>query len=225
MADVFQEVDEMMKQERLEKFWKENGNLIIAFVLLTILGTAAFSGYKSWNNSVKEKQTSELIAILDSPEFPDNVNQEQISELRPSLRAVANLTAAHSYQAGNDSEKALEMYKLIAADTGINNDLRHMAVVMEARLDESKSVDEKLDDLSSVYSDANSPWRYHAYMDAAILQAHDKQDYNAARQLLSNIRAGETAPVAMKEKAEKLDHVYAVKLSLGAADTEEGEGS
>ena len=74
MADVFQEVDEMMKQERVEKFWKENGRWIIAFVVLTILGTALMSGYKSWNKSVQEKQTGELIAFLDAEDFPNGLD-------------------------------------------------------------------------------------------------------------------------------------------------------
>lgn len=224
MADVFQEVDEMMKQERLEKFWKENGSWVIAFVVLTILGTAVISGYKSWDRSVKEKQTAELIAILDAPTFPENVKQEEVSDFRPALRAIANLSAAQSYQNNNDAENALKLYQAVAEDSGISEQMRDLAVVMAARLDATKSVDEKLETLKSVYSSSTSPWRYHAYMDAALLQAHEKQDYEAARQLLANVSAGEAAPASLKENAKKLDHVYAVKLSL-QPKTDEGEGS
>jgi hypothetical protein len=54
MSDIFQEVDEIMKQERMEKFWKQNGAWIIAFIVLTILGTAAISGYQYCNAGVQE---------------------------------------------------------------------------------------------------------------------------------------------------------------------------
>ena len=46
MADIFAEVDEELKQERLEKLWKEYGGIFISCIAAIILGTAANSGYK-----------------------------------------------------------------------------------------------------------------------------------------------------------------------------------
>lgn len=222
MADVFQEVDEMMKQERVERFWKENGRWVIAFVVLSILGTAIMSGYKSWDKSVKEEQTSQLIAVLDAPDFPQGVT-EKVSDLRPALRAVAILSAAQRFQSNDNNEQALSMYQNIAQDSKISSEFRHIAILMTTRLNADLDTEEKLQKLNEVYTYTDSPWRYHAYMEAALLKAHEREDFTAARQLLANISSADDVPASMKEKAQKLDHVYETKALV--SEEAEGEGS
>ncbi|MCD8562794.1 MAG: hypothetical protein LRY54_01755 [Alphaproteobacteria bacterium] len=48
MTDLLQEVDDMMRQEKLAKLWREHGNFIIGVILAIILATALVSAYKSW---------------------------------------------------------------------------------------------------------------------------------------------------------------------------------
>ena len=223
MADVFQEVDEMMKQERLEKFWKENGLWIIALIILSIAGTAAFSAYKSWNKNVKEQQTAELIALLDAPDFPAGID-ETVAEFRAPLRGIALLSAAQKYQTDENAEQALETYKKVAIDDSIPEEFRHMGQIMAVRLDNTLSADQKLEQLQAIQNNESSPWQYHAYMEGALIQAHEKNDYAAARTLLEPLKERENVPSSMKEKANKLDHVYAVMVNKNTNDTD-GDGS
>ncbi|MFP4313035.1 MAG: hypothetical protein ACLFR0_01800 [Alphaproteobacteria bacterium] len=225
MADVFQEVDEMMKQERMERFWKENGRWIIAFVVLTILGTAAISVYKSWNTGVMEEQTVRLISILESEEFPSNA-VEMSADLRAPLKSIALLSAAQAYQDDEQNNEALALYNTLAQDNAIPQVYRSMALIMSARMDENLSAEEKLDKLRLVFSDEDNIWRYHAYLEAAIIQAHANNEYKAARELLANIMAAPGVPSSLKEKAQKLDHVYETKMNIQAkAPADEKEGS
>ena len=60
MADLFVEVDEALKQERLENIWKKYGGLFISVLIAIILGTAANAGYKYWKKSANIKQTDIL---------------------------------------------------------------------------------------------------------------------------------------------------------------------
>lgn len=221
MADVFQEVDEMMKRERLERFWKKNGRWVIAFVLLTIVLTGAVSAYKSWNKSVKERQTAHLIEVLDAPDFPEGV-EEKTADLRAPLRTIALLSAAQRYQDNDESEKALGLYKSISSERGVPQEFRHIAVLMATRLDQAMETTAKLETLESVYSDTSSPWRYHAYIQAALLEVHANENFAAARKLLANVKTAQAIPASLKEKAGKLDHVYAVKQDIKNQSEEEG---
>lgn len=218
MSDIFQEVDEMMKQERVEKFWKENGTWIIAFIALTILGTAAISGYKHWNTNVQEEQTAALIAMFDQPDFPAGV-AEQAQDLRPSLRGIALLGAAqHALNAGNN-ESALAFYQTAAQDKSMPDDFRGMAQIMTARLDQDLSAGEKLDLLKDVFDDGKSPWRFHARLEAALVEAHDNNNYAGARLHIERIlRAEDAVAQSLLNKAASLDHVYSLKQQSEAGN-------
>ena len=48
MTDLFAEVDEALRQERVAKLWQEYGRYLIGFIATLILLTALISAYKSW---------------------------------------------------------------------------------------------------------------------------------------------------------------------------------
>ena len=211
MADIFHEVDEIMKQERMEKFWKENRTWIIAFIALTILGTAAISGYKYWNNGVKETQTAALIELLDQENFPDSVIKIS-EEFRPGIRGIALLAAAQHEMDAEKPDKALVFYKRAAEDKHLPAEFREMGQIMTARLDEDLSAEQKLKLLKNVIDNSNSPWRYRAHMESALIQAHNTKNYAAARFHLQYLLKNDAAiPPSLINKAKSLDHIYSLK--------------
>lgn len=211
MADIFREVDEMMKQERLERFWKANKLWIIAFIVLSITGTAGISVYKSWDNSVKEEQTSILLKASENPDFPAGL-AEIAKDFRPSLRGIAYLGAAQSEYEKENQASALEFYKLAAQDKAIPAEYRDMALLMQTRLDSELSADDKLAKLGSISGNNNSPWRYHAALEAAVVLAHEKQDYAAARIELEKItKTNPALPSSFFAKAKNLEQLYALR--------------
>lgn len=212
MADVFQEVDNMMKQERIAKFWNDYGLFVIAFVVLTILGTAAYSGYSAWNNGVKERQTTELLAMFDAKDFPQGL-EENAKSLRPALRAIAWLGAAQSEQDAGRNDTALKFYELAAGDNKIPAEFRDLAALMRAKMSTTLGTEEKLSALENIFNNTKSPWQYHALLEAALIEAHNKNDYAAARVYLERIIKAqpEALPQSLIGKAQSLDHIYAIK--------------
>lgn len=211
MADIFREVDEMMKQERLERFWKANRLWIIAFIVLSIAGTAGVSIYKRWDNSVKEEQTSILLKASEKPDFPAGL-ADIAKDFRPALRGIAYLGAAQSEYEKENQASALEFYKLAAQDKAIPAEYRDMALLMQTRLDSELPADDKLAKLGSISGNSKSPWRYHAALEAAVVLAHEKQDYAAARIELEKItKTNPALPSSFFAKAKNLEQLYAVK--------------
>ena len=48
MADIFNEVDEEVRRERLQKLWDRYGIYVIALAVLIVAGIGAWRGYEWW---------------------------------------------------------------------------------------------------------------------------------------------------------------------------------
>ena len=58
MTDIFEEVDDALRQEKLQKIWDEYKNTIIASIVILIASTGLTSGYKTWNHSRNANETA-----------------------------------------------------------------------------------------------------------------------------------------------------------------------
>lgn len=58
---LLKEADEALRQEQLERLWKEWGQTIIGVALMVIFGTMLGVGWKSWRASVYAAQTATLV--------------------------------------------------------------------------------------------------------------------------------------------------------------------
>ncbi|GJL85480.1 MAG: hypothetical protein DHS20C02_12550 [Micavibrio sp.] len=215
MADVFAEVDEALKQERLEKLWADYGKWIIAAIVAIILGTAASSTYRSWNESVQIKQTNAVLEALDAEDMPAALTQAS-ENVRPGLRGIALLTAAGTLISEDKPDEALALYEKAADDSAIPAELRDLAIIMSVRLGaDKKDAQEKKDTflsrLQSVSSNAKSPWRFHAHLESAVILAHFSQAYKAAQAELDIILETPQLPETLYNKARALKHVYALR--------------
>jgi len=48
VSDIFNEIDEDIRRERLNKLWQRYGNYVIALCVLVIAGVGAWRGYEWW---------------------------------------------------------------------------------------------------------------------------------------------------------------------------------
>ncbi len=231
MADVFAEVDEALKQERLEKLWADHGKWFIAAIVAIILGTAANSAYRSWNESAQIKQTSVLLEALESEDMPAALTQAG-ENVRPGLRGIALLTAAGALISEEKPGEALALYEKAANDSAIPAELRDLAILMSVRLgtaqegaqeNKKEKQAEFLSKLQSVSSNTKSPWRFHAHLESAVILAHFSQDYKAAQAQLDIILAEQQLPETLSNKASALQHIYALRDLENAKS--KGEGS
>jgi hypothetical protein len=62
MSDIFQEVDEAVRREKLEKLWKRYGNFVIAAAVVVLLAVGGWRGYQWWD----AKQAAQAGAAFDA---------------------------------------------------------------------------------------------------------------------------------------------------------------
>lgn len=218
--DLIHEVEESIKQERLEKFWKEYGSYLIAAAILAVLLTALFTGWRSWNQKVNISQTTALIEALDQENKPAAL--EQITgTLRPNHRAIARLTAAGLLLRDGKQEEALASYKAAAEDRDIQPVFQDLARLMAVRLEWGMQKPDAnpqtlLAALQPIWEDNGSPWRWHAHEQAAVILAHAQKDYVNARAHLAKIIEAKDILPSLQERARALDHVYVQKIAAAA---------
>lgn len=223
MSDLLQEVDEIMRRERMAALWKDYGGYLIAFIIATIIMTGIISGYKSWNLRVQEEQTATLMTLQASADYPQNILVAENLDLRPGLRGIALISAAGKLIDLDRSEDAKALYGRAAADEKIPNDLRALAVLMQIRLSDDAQTPEEaekhLAQLASIWNDKKSPWAAHARIEAAIITAHALGNYAGAREHLNAVQDTPDLPETLYLRARALDHVYALKQKAAAPAT------
>ncbi len=211
------EIEEALKREKTEKLFKEYGPYILAGALLAILFTGIMSGYRSWESRANAENTALLMEAMDNKDQVKAL-EEVAPKLRPGQRAIALMTAANVLLSQDKPAEAKVIFGKTAADKALPAMYRDLAALMNVRLTlsgETKNVDAAglLAQLQPLMGKSN-PWRWHAYIEAALIAAHLQNDYASARKHLEAITTGgETnVPPSVMNRARELDQVFSQKL-------------
>ena len=207
MSNLLVEVDEALKQERMEKFWTDYGPLIITGIAALIIGTAGWSGYKAWNTGVKIEQTDKFISAVKS-ETSETSLLQLAPEIRPSLGNISKWRAAGQMALEGKTAEAVKIYSEIENDAEAPQDFRLLAVFQKIRLMAQDDPKKALPLLEAIARDENHPWRHIARFEAAVLQVHTNNNYTAARDHLNVLLKEEELPASLDRKARSLDILY-----------------
>ncbi len=211
MSDLITEVDEAMKQERLEALWQKYGGFVIGFLVVVILGTAANEGYKSWTKAQNIEQTNiYLDAIENKDATPDSI-LNAANKLNSGPKGLAQMHAAGLAIEKGDQQTAIAIYKDMEAGKDSDPTTIYIAKYMVTNLDDSLSAEEKRTRYENLSDDNNNPWRFNARFELALLEAHSFKNFKSARKHLDVILNENAVAKTLKQKAKSLDILYAAK--------------
>ncbi len=202
MSNIFVEVDEAMKQERIEKLWQRYGGFFIGFLAIIIIGTAANAGYSSWKLAKHAKQTDLLLSANDKAYIS--------KDLQGGLRDINELNIAASLIEQNKQAQALEHYNEVAKNSNNDNAIKQLASYMAINISRDLSAEEKIAKLEVILSNKDNPWRYHGALDAALIEANINHNYSKARSYISIILNNSDIPKTLQQKAQSLDILYSL---------------
>ena len=214
MSDLFTEVDEALKQERLEKLWQQYGGFFIGFIAMIILGTASVEGYKSWNTSQNIRQTNLYIDATSK----DGISADELltvsQDVKPKLKPFVELHAAGLALEKNDLDTALTIYTSIESNAGFDKKSKFIAQYMITNINTDLTLDEKRARYDTLIAAMDNPWRFNAMISAALLEANNAKDYTKARAYLNGILSDRLSPDTLQKKAKSLDILYAAKSHI-----------
>jgi hypothetical protein len=207
VADIFQEVDEEVRRERLKQFWDRYNSLIIAVVVLIIVGIGGWRGYQWW----EAKKAAEAGAVFEAaatlaaegkhPEA-EAAFARIAAEGSSGYRVLARLRQAAEL-ATYDRQAAIKEYEALARDAGLPAALQDLATVRAALLLVDTAPYGELRTRLEPLAAPGRPFR-HTARELLAFSAWRSGDTAAARQWFGTIMTDPETPPSVRTRTEML---------------------
>ena len=208
MSDIFTEVDEEVRRDQAFKYWQRYGKFVVAGAVAIVVATGGYVAWRDWDRKEAAAGGARFIAATDlaaqgqaapaATAFADIVKDG-----RAGYAALARLRAAALKSEAGDAAGAAEMYRAIAADSGVERDLRDAATILGA-LQVAGTADPA--DLEKQLAPLTTPrhaWRHAAWEILAVAAARSG-DSGKARELYTKIADDADAPAGMRARAAEM---------------------
>ena len=207
MSDIFREVDEEVRRERLQQIWDRHSGLIIAAAVLVVLAVAGWRGYE-WFEAKKsaESGTQFEAAVTLADEGKHAEAQAAFAKIAvegsSGYRMLARFREAAEL-GRTDQAAAVKTYDALAADSGLGRPLQDLAVVRAGLLlvDTAPLADlnTRLEPLTGV----DRPFR-HTARELLALGAWRTGDTTAAKRWFDIITADPATPAGTRARIDVL---------------------
>jgi hypothetical protein len=207
VSELFDEVDEEVRREQLQKLWDRYSIYLIAGALLIVAAVGGWRGYQY----VEEQKATEAGAAFEVAFALAEQNKHSEAEAAfdklaatapPGYRVLARLRAAAEL-AARDPKAGAKSYDDIAADRGVGTAQQDLARIRAAGLlIDTETYPNMLQRLEAA-TKPDATFR-HTARELLALSAWHANDTTAARQWLDMIANDGETPSAMRSRAEAL---------------------
>ena len=212
MADIFHEVDEEVRRERLQKLWDRYSIYIIALAVLIVAGIGGWRGYEYWQAKQAAAAGAAYESALSLSEAGKHAEAEAAfakvaAEAPAGYRTLARLRAAAEL-AQTKRPDAVKAYDEIAADTSLGTTLQDLAAVRAGML----MVDSApLSDMRRRLDPVAEPGHTfrHSARELLALSAWRNHDFTAARRYIDMIATDGETPPGTRARADVLSALIA----------------
>ena len=133
MSDIFQEVDEEVRRERLKKLWERYGIYAIALCVLIVAAVAGWRSYEWWEAKKAAEagsafQAAAALAAEGKAKEAEEAFAKIASDAPASYRLLARFREA-AEAARRDPKAAVAIYDQLAADGGVRGELKDLAAL------------------------------------------------------------------------------------------------
>jgi hypothetical protein len=207
MSDIFQEVDEEVRRERLLQLWKRYGNFIIAAVVIVVLGVGGWRGYQWW----EAKKAAEAggafnsaVELFDTgkPAEAEAAFARLANQGPAAYRVLARIREA-AILAQRDPKAAVAAYDAIANDSSAGKLFQDLAAIRAgALLVDTAPLTEMTQRLEPL-SKPDSPFR-HSARELLALAAFKASDKVAAKKWFDMIESDPETPQSLRGRIDIL---------------------
>jgi hypothetical protein len=207
VADIFQEVDEEVRRERLEQLWKRYGNYVIAAAFVVLAAIGGWRGYVYWEQrKAAEAGAAFEVASVLADEGKHAEAQAAFAKLATEgtkgYRVLARFREAGQL-ALSDPKAAVGAYDALAADAGLGQPLQDLATVRAALLLVDSAPYEELRARLEPLSAVDRPFR-HSARELLALSAWRAGDSAAARRWIDTVVSDPETPPSIRSRVDVL---------------------
>ncbi len=212
MTDIFNEVDEEVRREQLQKLWQRYGNYLIGLCVLVVVAVGAWRGYQWWET----KQAAQSGAAFEQAVSLAEVGKHQEAEAAfaklasdgtAGYRVLARLRRAAEL-ALTDRKAAVGAYDVIAADNGTGQVIQDLAAVRAGILLVDTAPYSEMRTRLEPLTAGDRTFR-HTARELLALSAWKAGDIAAARQWTDMIMSDPQTPAGTRSRAEVLGELIA----------------
>lgn len=211
MTDLFREVDEAVREDRLKTWAKRYGGWVLTGVLALVVGVVGFQLWQGWEARARHAETQQLLAGVSLAEQAPAEAAEALSALATQAgdgrATLAQIFRANSFAEAGDRDTAIAVYRAVAGDGSVDPLWRDYATLMAVAHDMATGDPAALAADLDRLVDSASPWRYSAreMKGALALQQGDRMAALAAFRTLAE---DPETPRGMRGRARNLvDHL------------------
>ncbi len=208
MADIFDEVQEDLRAERMKRLMARYGGLLAGLMLLAVAAVGGVQGWRWWESRQAAQTAETYLATNRSAAEPGADGKAAAdrfaavaAEAPPGYRNLARLRAAALKAEAGDRAGALALWEEIARDGAIDPLYRDLGTVMWGlhSLDagDPAAIETRLAPL------AGGPWSA-SVQEIRALAAMKRGATEEAKQLLTDLATAPATPQGVRDRAGKL---------------------
>lgn len=205
MADIFDEIDEELKQDRAKQVWARYGKFVIAAAAAVVLGVGASQGYTAWQQSQAETAANIYSQALAADDAVASLEAD-LGRLTDGYALLGRFRIAAGRASAGDAAGAETMYLEIAGDTAVDALYRDAATLLSVMNAPDASNPSDLRKRLAPLADGAGPWRPLALELSAALDLKAGDRAAAAAKLREVIELDGTPP-ELRQRAAQLAEV------------------
>lgn len=212
VSNLFNEIDEELRQDKAALLWKQYGNTFIAAIIAVIIAVAGYEGWKAYDISSRSELGQKYADALNLSNKDQHDNaiksfKTLAGEGSNGYATLARLQEASILAKQGKKKDAAQAYFLIGQNGEINKTYRDMAMVLGALngLDDmdAKDIITRLQGLVG----SSSPWRFSASEITAFAEAKAGNKTKAA-EIMKALADDAGAPPSLRQRAAEFAQAY-----------------
>ena len=207
MSDIFREVDEDVRREKLQQLWERHSNLLIAFALLIVLGVGGWRGYEWWESQKAAESGTAFEAAIALAEADKHAEAQAAfakiaDEGSSGYRILARFREAAEL-AKSDPAAATNSYDALAADSSLGRALQDLAAVRAGLIVVDSAPLAELSTRLEPLTASDRPFR-HIARELLVLGAWRLGDTAVAKRWFDLIATDAETPAGTRQRIEVL---------------------
>jgi len=203
VTDIFREVEEDVRRERVEKLWKAYGNYLIAALVLLFAGIGGWQLWERHEQQERAKVAATFIAAqrITNPQAAAGAFVDIARDAPKGYANVARLSEAGAMFASGQQGSAIALYKQIAQDDSGTIGMVARLRAAWALADSANRAD--LAELLKPLDQPGSAWRENA-QEVLAYADYRAMDTKSALARYTSLSIDPQAPDALRRRAEAM---------------------
>ncbi|MEO1220337.1 MAG: tetratricopeptide repeat protein [Pseudomonadota bacterium] len=226
---LMREIDEAVRQDDTVQFFQKYGVAVGSSIALILVGMLGYWWWDSTSEAALEAESEAVISALDSVEAGDFAAVDEkvavlVDEGSIGARSMSRFLQAGSAIEQGETERAVELYAAIAADTEAPQALRDLALIREVSTNfDDRAPEDVIAKLSSLAEPGNPYFGSAGELVAiAHLEAGNREEAGA---LFSAISQDEEMPQTLRNRTRQMAGLLGVDAIEDVEELLEEQGA